>query len=439
MIPTFGYSIKSKLALNIAMKINDFISLDRNYGIAEECFIPKGKTISKREVKQIIPKLKTENVTGGAVWYESIALNTERLLFEFLHEAYENGAVLANYTKAENYIVIDNKISSVKVLDEITKEEFNINAKVVVNSVGPWLNDILTGTKDLNFLQSPLTKAVNIIVKKKLFKNYAVGLESVKEFKDSAAIVKKGKRLFFFVPLGEYTMIGTTYKIFNEIPDKCTIEKEDVLEIITEVNSAYDGLNLSYDDVTQTHIGTQATSNIEFKNEFDVQPETHSLVFDHAKKGNYKNLISVKSVKYTTAPSIAKQIIDILKSKNISLDLSHKGDNLKLSNYNKSKEQFYNTNSTYSSTFLSRIWNTYGIRSCRVIKYIEQNNKSKELVFDREEVYLGELLYNHEYEMAIKPEDFVARRIGLNSFEKVPTDYLLRIDNILNAFFKKRP
>ncbi len=54
--------------------------------------------------------------------------------------------------------------------------------------------------------------------------------------------------------------------LFNEIPDKCTIEKEDVLEIITEVNSAYDGLNLSYDDVTQTHIGTQATSNIEFKN-----------------------------------------------------------------------------------------------------------------------------------------------------------------------------
>ena len=366
LIPTSGYTIKSKLALSIAMMLNDLISFDRNKSINENNFILGGKTISKKETLNIVPGLNSGNITGGAVWYESVALNTERLLFEFLHDAFENGATLVNYAKAENLEIENGEIKSVKIKDELTGEEFFAKSKYVISSVGPWLNQFLKNTNDYKKLYSPLTKAVNFIVKKKFFQNYAVGIESVKEFKDKAAVINKGKRLFFLVPIGDYTMIGTTYKIYNDEPDNCKINDADIQEIIDEINSAYKPLNLKYSDVTIVHVGTQAMPDTEFENEFDVQPETHSLVFDHSAKGEIKNLISVKSVKYTTAPSIAKDISELLKEK-ISVNVSN--DNVKTisENYNDIKKTFYEKNKKYDAFLLDRLWNTYGIRSRKLI------------------------------------------------------------------------
>jgi glycerol-3-phosphate dehydrogenase len=300
--------VKSKAALWLALKINDLVSFDRNSGLSKESKIPNGKTISKNELAKIAPGIVNEKTSGGALWYESIAKNTERLLFEFLHYSTIKDAEIANYVKAINFNFKGNEIESVRVQDEIRKEQFNIKARVIVNSVGPWLNQILSETKDYKILKTPLTKAVNIIVKGNLFDKYAVGIESIKEFKDKSAIVNKGKRLFFFVPLEKYTMIGTTYKIFENYPDECKINEQDITEILNEINTAYKDLNLTLDDVTQTHVGAQAMPDDNFENEFDVQPETHSLLFDHHRNGSINNLLSIKSVKYTTAPSIAKEI-----------------------------------------------------------------------------------------------------------------------------------
>jgi len=437
VIPTSGYTIKSKLALSIAMKLNDLISFDRNSEIKNECFIPPGKIISKQEIEKIIPDIDTEGISGGAVWYESVALNTERLLFEFLHEAFENGATLANYVKAVSYSLEKEKISAVNVIDELTGEKFQVKSKIIVNSVGPWLNEILSGTDDLKYLEAPLTKAVSIIIKKNLFGKYAVGLESVKEFTDKAAVINKGKRLFFFVPLGEFTMIGTTYKVCKETPDNCQINKQDIQEIIDEVNGVYKTLNLRYEDVTHVHMGTQAMPNVEFENEFDVQAETHSLVFDHSKNGNLQNLISIKSVKYTTAPSIAKNILRILNKKNMIFENYDKLSYDDVSNnYDSVKKDFFIKNKNYNNYFLERLWNTYGIRSQNVVNYVERNDESKKTIIHEEEIYYGELKYNIDEEMAISFEDILARRLGLTALEEVPKSYSAKIKNIINECIK---
>ncbi len=428
VIPTSGFTVKSKLALSIAMKLNDLISFDRNKDIDIECIVPRGKTISKQEIKNIIPNIGDTNITGGAIWYESIALNTERLLFEFLHSSFENGATIANYLKATKFNFEGNKISSVNVTNKLNNEDFNIKAKYVVNAVGPWLNEILSMTNDLKFLDSPLTKAVNIILKRNIFKKYAVGIESIKKFEDKAAIIKKGKRLFFFVPLDNYTMVGTTYKIYNSEVDNCKISEHDVREILNEVNSAYKGLDLTIADVTQTHVGVQAAPNVEFKNEFDVQPETHSLVFNHEVNGTIKNLISVKSVKYTTAPSVARQVVNIIKNK-INISNNNSNQNI-IDNYSKVKSEFFE-NKLYNERLLERLWNTYGVRSNYVIERIEQDDIFKKIVFEKEEIYLGEILYNKEYEMAVKPEDFISRRLGLDALENVSDDYYNKIESII--------
>lgn len=428
VIPTFGYAVKSKLALKIAMILNDLISFDRNKNIEEECFVPGGKTISKDKLFKIIPGFANKKVTGGAVWYESIAINTERLLFEFLHKAYEKGSVLTNYVNAVKYNFNNSNIDSVSVKDMITNDEFSVKAKIIINSVGPWLNEILLGTSDLSFLNSPLTKAVNVIIKKNLFTEYAVGLESEKEFTDKAAIINKGKRLFFFIPLGNYTMIGTTYKIFNDNPDNCKISDNDISEIINEINSSYKSLNLTKNDIVQTHVGVQAMPNVKFENEFDVQPETHSRIFDHKSEGNIDNLISIKSVKYTTAPSIAKNIIGILKNRIPNKHATFIVENI----VHISKDDFFGKNKSYDTETLQRLWTTYGTKSQKVIEFIEKNEDSKSMIFSNEKVYKGEIYYCLNEELALTSKDILDRRIGLSALEKLPDEYYSKVDQIIN-------
>lgn len=435
VIPTSGFGIKSRIALSIAMKLNDIISFDRNKDIDQKCFIPGGKTISKDELNVIIPGLDENNYSGGAVWFESIALNTERLLNEFLFNAYDNGATVLNYIKAKDLVIEKNEISKVIVVDELTGEEFFVKIKVVVDSVGPWLNQFLEKTEDLKKLKSPLTKAINIIVKKKYFDEYSVGLESIKEFTDKSAVINKGKRLFFFVPIGNYTMIGTTYKIYKDIPDNCKIEKHDIQEIIDEVNSIYKPLKLKYEDVTHAHVGAQAMPNMEIENEFDVQADTHSLVFDHSTEGTIKNLISIKSVKYTTAPSIAKNVISLLdKKRKIVLNKSAKKYSSIKENYSNIKNDFFSNNNKYEINYLERLWNTYGVRSQKVINYVEEDKESSKLLIEKGTIYVGELKYNVNEEMAIFTDDIVNRRLGISAFEKISHADKVVIDNFLKEF-----
>lgn len=430
LFPTAGYNVKSRPALAVALFLNDIISADRNNNILQESKIPRGTTISRSKLERIIPNLESKSINGGAVWYETIALNTERLLFEFLLEANKDGAELANYVKAEELIIEGNKVTKVRVKDELTNKAFFIDADFVVDSVGPWLNKFLTIKTNLNELKSPLTKAVNIIIKRNYFKEYAVGIESTKEFKDKDAIINKGKRLFFLVPIGDYTMIGTTYKVYDDDPDNCKIIDNDLQDIINEINDSYKEFNIKMDDVVQSHVGVLPMQNVEYKNEFDVQPDKHSLVFDHSKR-KIENLISVKSVKYTTAPSIAKQVIKELKNKNIKTDLGNTSSNKTPEKYSKIKNELIRNNTGYSDIFLNRIWSNYGTRSNQVIDYIEQNDDYKKIIFEKEQIYLGEIIYNYQKEMAITPSDIIDRRLGLSAFEKVSSDYYEKVEEVI--------
>ena len=287
LIPTYGVGIKSKTAMHAAIFINDLISFDRNSNIPAENYIPNGYTVERDEVLKILTDINKDKLTGGAIWYEAVVQNTEKLLMRFLSDAYKYDFAPANYVEATDFIVKDNVVTGVHAKDLINSTEFDINAKLVINAVGPWFNLI---QKTFNIPAKPeitLTKAVNIIIRKKIFSPFSVGLEGTKDFSETKAIVKRGKRFFFFVPIEDYTMIGTTYKPYNGNINDCKITKEDIMEIIKEVNLISPSLKLSFDDVSFFHCGLlpkDDTSNTD-----NVQPEKHSVVYDYEDNFNLKD------------------------------------------------------------------------------------------------------------------------------------------------------
>ena len=209
MMPTFGHGLRGKEMMRLALLLNDVISWDRNHNLDSAKSIPGGKIISKEQCLKHIPHLQKENLNGAVIWHDGLAVNTERLTLTFILKSVGKGAVVANYLKATGLNLKNETISGATVEDTLSGATFDIKARAIVNASGPWLEKILPSSSDKDLLRFCWIKAINIIVKKSLFKEHAVGLEGDAARADGRSFLKNNKRLFFFVPWRGYTMIGT--------------------------------------------------------------------------------------------------------------------------------------------------------------------------------------------------------------------------------------
>ncbi len=238
-------------------------------------------------------------------------------------------------------------------------------------------------------------------------------MEGTKDFSDTSAIVKRGKRFFFFVPINDYTMIGTSYKSYEGSLSDYKINKEDIQEIIDEVNSIYPALKLTFDDVSFYHCGILPKDEASDSN--NVQPEKHSVVYDYEKDFNVKGLLSIKSVKYTTAPVIAEAII-----KNIGGKIRPSS-----TNFAKNKNQV-EINKNDDSSIL--ICNDPLVTSADVL-----NSMRNEMACTLQDVIIRRtgmgMLKCPSYEIIAAAADIMAEELGWDENKKS-----LEIDNVLKVY-----
>lgn len=311
LIPNSGYGLQSNLVMKIGLKLNDCIAYDRNKGVDKECWIPPSKILPVSQCKELFPDVDWKGMSGGSVWHEAIAFNSERLTLAFIKEATKNGATAANYLEVNELEIDDDKrITGCGVTDTLKNEKFTIKTKTIVVSGGAWNNKFSETSPDVDHKADRFAKAVNIIIRKPLCRDYAIGLTGEVDYQDQDAVLKKKGRFFFFVPWRNYTMIGTTYKRFDGSPDQLKACKDDVNELLAEVNAIYPSASLEFSDVTNVHVGLVPLSSHDDQAKGDVQLEKETTVMV-SRDGSEtpKGLVSVKSVKFTTAPVVAQETV----------------------------------------------------------------------------------------------------------------------------------
>ncbi|WP_413160948.1 glycerol-3-phosphate dehydrogenase/oxidase [Capilliphycus salinus ALCB114379] len=283
------------LPLSVALKLNDLISFDRNRLSDSQKHLPQGRVISKAECEKLIPGLTIDGLTGAAVFYDAQMYNSERLTLAFLHSAVEAGANISNYTKVTGFLQDKNRITGVKVTDVFTGNCFEIQAKTVINTSGPWVNSVLGLVQPQpDVHQMGLAQAMNVITRP-LFKDYAVGLP--------------GKGRFWFVsPWRGKSMIGTWQGVEAQHPDEFQISEASIQGFINEINEAYPPAKLTREDVLFVHQGQLPYKGIDPKTGEPKMLKQYQIR-DFAQEG-LPGLISVVGVKYTTARDVAQKTID---------------------------------------------------------------------------------------------------------------------------------
>ena len=305
IVPTYGRRLESRPVLWSALALNDLIGFDRNKRSAPEKRIPRGRVLTRQEVMDLVPAVSERSLNGGALFYDARIEDTERLVISVLRAADDAGARMANYVEAVGFLREHDAVAGIEARDALTRRDFSIRAKMVVNAAGPWTDQVRNKLgvpgKPSNV---PLAKAMNVVTRP-LFNTYAVGLSSPAVGAGGAP--SKG-RFYFFAPWRGRTIAGTEYQPYHGDPSELRSTTADVEGLLRHLNMALPSAELTMDDVSFVHCGLVSLAEA---SPHGVKRATRSQVFDHRSEG-VRGLISVTGVKYTTARHVAEKVVDLV-------------------------------------------------------------------------------------------------------------------------------
>ncbi|MGH9459958.1 MAG: glycerol-3-phosphate dehydrogenase/oxidase [Vicinamibacteria bacterium] len=293
-LPTYRDGLRRRPILAVAMLLNDLVSFDRNRSAVPEKSLPPGKVVSRSESLRLVPGIREEGLTGGALWYDAQISNSDRLTLAFILSAAEAGAQVANFVEADGVLREGDRIRGIRCRDVLGGAELAIRGRVVINASGPWVDRTLA---TLGIEGQPrlfrASKAMNLVTRSVL-REVAAGFSS------------RRHQVLFVIPWREFSLIGTTHAAYEGSPDDLEVKEEDVRELLEDINAAYPPAHLERDDVRLVHRGILPTTAA---NGERVTLVKKYRIHDHRAEG-LSGLISLVGVKYTTARDVAEKAVD---------------------------------------------------------------------------------------------------------------------------------
>lgn len=204
-------------------------------------------TLTKEEVLEREPQLKSEGLLGAGV-YLDYRNNDARLVIENIKRAAADGGHMVTRMKVVNILHDENnKASGATVEDLLTGETFDIKARVVLNSTGPWSDTIRQMDAKLDAVpQMRPTKGVHLVV------------DSKKLYVPQPTYFDTGKndgRMVFVIPREEKTYFGTTDTDYKGDFAHPIVDQEDVDYLLEIVNNRYPSADISIDDIESSWAG----------------------------------------------------------------------------------------------------------------------------------------------------------------------------------------
>jgi glycerol-3-phosphate dehydrogenase len=419
IIATYGHWMRGKEVVALALMINDLISADRNRLEDPQKHIPRGRVISQKEVLELVPGLLQHDLTGGAIFFDAQVYNSEQLLLSFLHSASKAGADVANYVEVTGFLRDKDCVIGVEAKDGLTDDRFQIRARMVVNTSGPWVNRVM------GFLSRPgigrrvrFAKAINLVTRP-LCQTYAVGISCKTPYSDADSVIDKGARFLFITPWRGRSVIGTTYAAFEGDPDHFKVSENDIHNFLNEINQAYPSASLKMEDVSLVHGGLLPISG-DCPKTGTVRLSKQYQVYDHRKDG-VKGLVSVVGVKYTTARQVAEKVVDrVFESwgqtppqSMSSVTPLHGGEIKRFDDF--LHTEIAKRPSGLGEDVTRRLVYNYGSAYPDVLRYFAGHAQGDGTYSDHRAVLKAEVLHGIRDEMAEKLADVVFRRTELGT------------------------
>ena len=204
-------------------------------------------TLSKDEVLEREPQLKSEGLQGAGV-YLDYRNNNARLVIENIKRAAEDGGHMVSRTKVVGILHDENdKVCGATVEDLLTGETYDIKARIVLNTTGPWSDTIrqMDAKSDAAPQMRP-TKGVHLVVDREKLQ------VPQPTYFDTG---KNDGRMVFVIPREEKTYFGTTDTDYKGDFSHPKVEQEDVDYLLEVVNNRYPSAGITINDIESSWAG----------------------------------------------------------------------------------------------------------------------------------------------------------------------------------------
>ncbi len=281
LIPIYQGDPHGRAVISLGIHLYDLLSRDSD--------VPHYFTSNREKTLGFEPRLKQEGLAGSALFYDHQILMPERLVIENVVSARNAGAQLLNYIRAEKIESTDNGVI-VTARDALSGTIHHYRSKVLINAAGPWI-DAVRQAGDINRRKiiHP-TKGIHIVMPK---------------LTDQALFVtSRDGRMFFIIPLGAYSLIGTTDTKYEGDLDDVHADEQDVDYLITESKRVLPRLNIKREAILYTYAGIRPLA-FSGASESKISRK-HRIV----KEGRSGKIITIAGGKLTTYRNMAKDVVD---------------------------------------------------------------------------------------------------------------------------------
>ncbi|WAA13889.1 glycerol-3-phosphate dehydrogenase/oxidase [Fervidibacillus halotolerans] len=400
LLPIYNDGTFGKMSTSLGLRVYDYLARVKRS--------ERRKMLTREEVIEKEPLLKKDGLLGGG-YYVEYRTDDARLTIEVLKKAFEKGADLINYVKVEELTYENNQVQGILCKDRLTNDTFHIQAKIVVNAAGPWVDSIRELDQSKKNKRLQLTKGVHIVFDQSKF-----------PLKQAVYFDTPDGRMIFAIPRDGKTYVGTTDTFYEGDPALTRVELADKQYLIRAIQFMFPHLAIGLEDIESSWAGVRPLIYEEGKDPSEIsrkdeiwESESGLISIAGGKLTGYRkmaeNVVNLVAKKHeqlgtTFGPCITKQTPisggDIGGSNHFSSFISEMGKEGQ--NYGFSKEE---------GEYLGKI---YGSNAPVVFQYgmLYQSEET-----DLSPVVYARLMYAMEHEMIVHPSDFFIRRTGALYFQ----------------------
>ena len=363
------------------------------------------RPMSPETVERIEPVINTIGTKGGIEYADAyLKDNDARFVFSFIRSAMDVGAIAANYVELISAERSGGKWQAA-LRDVESGAELSVYAKVIVKAAGPFLDGLNSSWNLRTRHQIVYSKGVHLVV------DQLTPNERVLAFWDDS------QRLFYVIPMGNRSVIGTTDTRVEDPHTAVTDQDRDFL--LSQINDRLDLMTpLSNDDIIAERSGVRPLvvrrTSRSFKDvDWTALARKHEIEVGHAKQ-----VVSIFGGKLTDCLNVGEEVASAVQMLGIHLSPDQRrwygepGRESRRAFFRQTRGmRIDDFNDRAGSEPLSeRLWRRYGRRAFDMLDDIREDPTMAEDVLDSSDYLRVELHNTASTEMVVKLDDFLRRR-----------------------------
>lgn len=260
--------------------------------------LPRNRLVFRRQLKRRWPALAENGLRWGGLFQDAHVPLTERLSVELAIDAQRHGAAILTHAPVEELMQRGGRVTGVRYRDRVDGQLKEIEAGVVVNAAGPWVDDILGMTDSRDRRIGP-TKGSHCVV------DPFDGAPETCVFFESPY----DSRPMFILPWAGRYMIGTTDLPYDGPLDEIVIDDDEIAYLLGGVNALIPQANLTSADVLWSYSGVRPLPYVDGVDDPATVSRDHQII---AHEGAETGLVTIVGGKLTTHRALGEQVAKVL-------------------------------------------------------------------------------------------------------------------------------